>query len=106
MEREVRAYVDLESVPHFVGHLWARTRGSKESASFEYDPSWLENPLKFSLEPALHGNVRTATQRDEKHNGKGKEKPRPHDLRTGRSFGISGVPASASLRFLVGSGAA
>lgn len=53
MEREVRAYVDLESVPHFVGHLWARTRGSRESASFEYDPSWLENPLKFSLEPAL-----------------------------------------------------
>jgi serine/threonine-protein kinase HipA len=53
MERKVRAYVDLETVPHFVGHLWARTRGSKESASFEYDSSWLENPLKFSLEPAL-----------------------------------------------------
>ena len=53
MEREVRAYVDLEGVPFFVGRLWARTRGSKESASFEYDASWLKNPLKFSLEPAL-----------------------------------------------------
>jgi hypothetical protein len=28
-------------------------RGGKESASFEYDKSWLENPLRFSLEPAL-----------------------------------------------------
>ena len=53
MEREVRTYVDLEGVPHFVGRLWARTRGNKESASFEYDASWLKNPLKFSLEPAL-----------------------------------------------------
>ncbi|HKW35857.1 MAG TPA: HipA N-terminal domain-containing protein [Candidatus Acidoferrum sp.] len=53
MEREVRAYVDLEGVPHFVGRLSARTRGNKESASFEYDASWLKNPLKFSLEPAL-----------------------------------------------------
>lgn len=53
MEREVRAYVDLEGVPRFVGRLWARTRGNKESPSFEYDASWLQNPLKFSLEPAL-----------------------------------------------------
>lgn len=53
MEREVLAYVDLEGVPHFVGRLWARTRGNKESASFEYDASWLKNSLRFSLEPAL-----------------------------------------------------
>jgi len=63
MEREVLAYVDLEGVPHFVGRLWARTRGNKESASFEYEPSWLKNSLRFSLEPALElgpGSYHTA----------------------------------------------
>jgi serine/threonine-protein kinase HipA len=53
MERTVLAYVDLDSVAHLTGRLWARARGGKESASFEYDKSWLENPLRFSLEPAL-----------------------------------------------------
>jgi len=36
-----------------VGLLWARADKNKESASFEYDPAWLENPVRFSLEPAL-----------------------------------------------------
>lgn len=53
MERTALAHVDLDGVPHLVGRLWARARGGKESASFEYDKSWLENPLRFSLEPAL-----------------------------------------------------
>jgi serine/threonine-protein kinase HipA len=53
MERTVLAYVDLDGVPHLTGRLWARARDGKESASFEYDKSWLENPLRFSLEPAL-----------------------------------------------------
>ena len=53
MERTVLAYVDLDGVPHLTGRLWARARSGKESASFEYDKSWLENPLRFSLEPAL-----------------------------------------------------
>jgi len=35
------------------GRLWARVRRERESATFEYDPSWLENPARFSLEPAL-----------------------------------------------------
>jgi serine/threonine-protein kinase HipA len=53
MERTALAYLDLDGVPHLVGRLWARARGGKESASFEYDKSWLENSLRFSLEPAL-----------------------------------------------------
>jgi len=53
MERTVLAYVDFDGVPHLTGRLWARARGGRESASFEYDKSWLENPLRFSLEPAL-----------------------------------------------------
>jgi serine/threonine-protein kinase HipA len=53
MEKGVLTYVDLDGVPHFVGRLWARARQKKESASFEYDPAWLQNPVSFSLEPAL-----------------------------------------------------
>lgn len=52
-ETETLVYVDLEGTPHLVGRLWTRTRRGRESASFEYDPSWLERPDKFSLEPAL-----------------------------------------------------
>lgn len=53
MDREVFVYVDLDGKPHFVGRLWARVRKDKESATFEYAPSWLEQPERFSLEPAL-----------------------------------------------------
>ena len=53
MERTVLTHVDLDGVPQLVGRLWTRERGGKQSASFEYDKSWLENPLRFSLEPAL-----------------------------------------------------
>ena len=53
MDREALIYVDLDGVPHLMGRLWARTRKNKESATFEYDKTWLENPARFSLEPAL-----------------------------------------------------
>jgi len=53
MDRETLVYVDLDGKPHLVGRLWAHVHKNKESASFEYDKTWLENPLRFSLEPAL-----------------------------------------------------
>ncbi len=53
MEREVLVYVDLQGTPHLVGRLWARMRKDRESATFEYDRSWLVHPERFSLEPAL-----------------------------------------------------
>src|ERR1700693_4173570 len=53
MERQALLSVDLDGVPHLMGRLWARTRKNKESATFEYDKTWLENPARFSLEPAL-----------------------------------------------------
>jgi len=53
MDRETLVYVDLDGKPHLAGRLWARVRKNKESASFEYDKTWLENPVRFSLEPAL-----------------------------------------------------
>jgi serine/threonine-protein kinase HipA len=53
MDRESLVYVDLDGRPHLMGRLWARARKDKESATFEYDPAWLEHPARFSLEPAL-----------------------------------------------------
>ncbi len=66
MEKEVLVYVDLEGTPHLVGRLWARTRKDRESATFEYDRSWLAHPERFSLEPALElgpGPYHTASDR-------------------------------------------
>jgi serine/threonine-protein kinase HipA len=53
MDKEVLVYVDLQGTPHLVGRLWARMRKDRESATFEYDNSWLTHSERFSLEPAL-----------------------------------------------------
>lgn len=51
--KEILVYIDLNGTLTFVGRLWTRIRGRKESASFEYDKSWLNSKNRFSLEPAL-----------------------------------------------------
>jgi serine/threonine-protein kinase HipA len=53
MDREVFVYVDLDGVSHLVGRLWSRIRKDRESATFEYEKSWLGYEGHFSLEPAL-----------------------------------------------------
>ncbi|MCY3845894.1 MAG: HipA domain-containing protein [Acidobacteria bacterium] len=53
MEREVLVFVDLQGTPIEAGRLWWRSRGGRESASFEYDAAWLEHPERFALDPAL-----------------------------------------------------
>lgn len=53
MDKEALVYLDLDGRPHLVGRLWARARKDKESATFEYDKTWLEHKERFSLEPAL-----------------------------------------------------
>jgi serine/threonine-protein kinase HipA len=53
MEKEILVYVDLDGTPRLVGRLWTHIRRDRESASFEYDKSWLTHPERFSLEPAL-----------------------------------------------------
>ena len=53
MDREVSVYVDLHGEPIHVGRLWSRLRGARESATFEYEASWLAHPERFALEPAL-----------------------------------------------------
>lgn len=53
MEREVIVFIDLHGATVPVGRLWTRTRGARETASFEYDPSWLSHRGAFGLDPAL-----------------------------------------------------
>ena len=53
MEQEVLVYADLRGTPHLTGRLWMRTRRDRESATFEYDRSWLAHPERFWLDPAL-----------------------------------------------------
>ena len=53
MERELFVSVDLHGAPVFVGRLWCRTRGGRQSATFEYDAGWLEHPERFAIDPAL-----------------------------------------------------
>ena len=43
-DRQLLVHVDLDGAPAFVGRLWARQRKGRESASFEYDASWLKHP--------------------------------------------------------------
>jgi serine/threonine-protein kinase HipA len=52
MEHTILVYLDLGGETHLVGRLWTRYK-RRESASFEYDKRWLENPCRFALEPAL-----------------------------------------------------
>ena len=53
MDGESLVYVELHGESILVGRLWSRTRGARESATFEYDASWLTHPGRFALEPAL-----------------------------------------------------
>lgn len=53
MDREILVYADLDGASRLVGRLWTRLRKNKESATFEYDPGWLQHPERFSLDPAL-----------------------------------------------------
>ena len=54
METAILVYADLRGAPRLVGRLWTRVRKDRESATFEYDRSWLAQADRFSLEPALH----------------------------------------------------
>ena len=66
MDKQLLVYVDLDGEPNLVGRLWARARKGRESATFEYDASWLKHRSRFALEPALvlsHGPQHTAAGR-------------------------------------------
>ncbi len=43
MDQAIQVYVDLGAETHLAGRLWTHRGGRRESASFEYDKSWLKN---------------------------------------------------------------
>ena len=47
----VSIMLDGKTMP--VGRLWCYRRKGRESASFEYNSEWLNNPDRFAIEPAL-----------------------------------------------------
>ncbi len=49
----IEVHVDLHGTPQRVGTLRRIPRHGGEATGFEYHPIWLENPARFSLEPAL-----------------------------------------------------
>lgn len=51
--RQIYAYLALAGEDVLVGRLWCHYRKGRESASFEYDESWLRHKEHFALEPAL-----------------------------------------------------
>lgn len=53
MKKEIFVYIDLQGVLYPVGKLWTRTIQRRQSATFKYTDEWLQNPVRFSLEPAL-----------------------------------------------------
>ena len=53
MEQKIFVFIDLFGEQYLVGQLWLRVRKGRNSASFEYDPSWLKNSLRFAIDPAL-----------------------------------------------------
>ncbi|MCX6606736.1 MAG: type II toxin-antitoxin system HipA family toxin [Acidobacteria bacterium] len=53
MDKTILVYADLHGTPILVGKLWTRLRKDRESATFEYEKSWLTHADRFSLEPAL-----------------------------------------------------
>lgn len=66
MDREAFVYMDYSTGPVLVGHLWSRIRKGRDSATFEYDPAWLNHKERYALEPALvlaPGPYHTGTDR-------------------------------------------
>lgn len=53
MERNLDVHIDWQDGTHLAGRLWARSRGNKETSSFEYAESWRTRRGAFALDPKL-----------------------------------------------------
>lgn len=53
MDRELTVHMSRRGETALVGHLWTRSRGARESASFEYVADWLARPDGFAVDPEL-----------------------------------------------------
>jgi serine/threonine-protein kinase HipA len=53
MDRALEVHIDWQGRTVRLGRLWTRTRGARETASFEYDPTCIERRDAFALDPRL-----------------------------------------------------
>jgi serine/threonine-protein kinase HipA len=53
MDRDLEVHIDWQGRTLSVGRLWARARGARQTASFEYDRAWIGQPDSFALDPNL-----------------------------------------------------
>lgn len=53
MDRDLDVHLDWQGETRLVGHLWTRSKGAKETCTFEYTPGGLGYDLRFALDPAL-----------------------------------------------------
>jgi serine/threonine-protein kinase HipA len=52
-EPVAHVYIDLAGMPRLVGRLWAHRDRNGERASFEFDSTWIADPIHYALGPAL-----------------------------------------------------
>ena len=50
---KINVFIAAQNDNIAIGSLWFHHKGQRESASFEYEQSWLRHPECFALEPAL-----------------------------------------------------
>lgn len=53
MERALDVHIAWQGETIHVGHLWTRSKGNKETSSFEYSGTWRAHPTGFALDPLL-----------------------------------------------------
>ena len=53
MERIINVHIAWQGETISVGHLWARSKGNRETSSFEYSDAWRAHPTSFALDPLL-----------------------------------------------------
>ena len=52
-DRTLEVHIDWQGETVLVGRLWTRSKGNKQTCSFEYADSWRGHPTAFALEPML-----------------------------------------------------
>lgn len=62
MERTLDVHIAWQDETVLVGRLWTRSKGSKETSSFEYSDTWRGHPTAFALESRLPLTAICATQ--------------------------------------------
>src|SRR3546814_3876962 len=53
MNREIDVHIDWQGETVLVGKLWARSKGNRQTSSFEYVSEWIGRDASFALAPDL-----------------------------------------------------